>query len=485
MAKLFFTCKLLSDVIINQNSGTKTRQTSLDFIPGNSFLGIAAANLYNNPEKNNIVIFHSGKVRFGDAHPLYNGIRTLKIPAILYHKKGRDLPDDGAFILYKWSSNNGEQPKQCRDGFYAFKNSKATLVKTEKSVAIKSAYDSERRRSKDEAMYSYEALRRGLELAFEVDFDSDAESLMEDVKNALVGIKHIGHSKTAQYGLAEIKSSNWEEIPSATPSASGIEGNNIATVYADGRLIFFNQLGMSSFMPSAQDLGFMNGAEIDWDKTQIRTFQYAPWNAKRNNPDTDRCGVEKGSVFVVRLNGTKSPDVSQYVGQYRNEGFGKIIYNPSFLNSRENGMSELIFNEGKKVDNLLNATGIGTKLTNTLLLEKIEAQIKIDFKDNQFKNSYKIINDFVKNDGKMFIDSNEHFASQWGYIRTLADMSPDIKSFRKDVNSFLNHGVAKEKWEYKKLLLDNFINTVEEKYSESWKDIMVNLAAEMAKKCKQ
>ena len=45
-----FKCTLLSDIILSQNSSTKGNQYSLDFIPGNNFLGIVAAFIYNNVE---------------------------------------------------------------------------------------------------------------------------------------------------------------------------------------------------------------------------------------------------------------------------------------------------------------------------------------------------------------------------------------------------------------------------------------------------
>ena len=46
MEKMKFKCTLLSDVILSQNSSTEGNQYSLDFIPGNNFLGIASALLY-------------------------------------------------------------------------------------------------------------------------------------------------------------------------------------------------------------------------------------------------------------------------------------------------------------------------------------------------------------------------------------------------------------------------------------------------------
>ncbi len=477
MGKLHFTCTLLSDVILNQNTGTKTKQSTLDFIPGNSFLGIAAASLYPtlSPEQS-LMLFHSGKVRFGDAHPLYDGLRSLRIPAALYYKKGGEL-NDGAFVLYKWNAEPGVQPKQCRSGFYVFADGMASEIKTSKSVAIKSAYDRETRRSKDEAMYSYESLRKGIKFAFEVDFDDEVQGLKELICKNLVGNKHIGHSKTAQYGLVRIESKEWAE----TESSASSDSEDIALVYADGRLIFLDDAGVPAFSPTAQDLGFREGAEVDWGKSQIRTFQYAPWNAKRQNPDTDRCGIEKGSVIVVKLNGTQSPAVSEYVGDYKTEGFGKVIYNPSFLKTDADGYSNLKFETANPVQEAVPADGAASM--NNLLIRYMEKR-KQGGGENR---AYKIANEYVRANAKEFRNSEERFASQWGYIRTLADSADNLNAFRESLDKYLSHGVAEEKWTYKKRNLFDFIDKQVNTQANAglWREIMVNLASEMAKQCKQ
>lgn len=68
----------------------------------------------------------------------------------------------------------------------------------------------------------------------------------------------------------------------------------------------------------------------------MRTFQYAPWNATRQCFDTDRCGIEKGSVLVVKCTGDTPTISPRYVGSYQNEGFGKVLYNPAFLEAAAN-----------------------------------------------------------------------------------------------------------------------------------------------------
>lgn len=54
MEKIQFRCELLSDIVLNDSSATEGKRRSLDFIPGNNFLGIVASQLY----KDSMSIFH-------------------------------------------------------------------------------------------------------------------------------------------------------------------------------------------------------------------------------------------------------------------------------------------------------------------------------------------------------------------------------------------------------------------------------------------
>ncbi len=503
MKRIQFKCTLLSDVILSINAATEGKQESLDFIPGGCFLGIAAASLYKGWSSDSdtdrsggkvqagldgadlLLAFHSGKVRFGDAHPVKGGtgtsIRSERIPAVYFHDKMKK-ETEGCVIYYKWEDDPNVQMKQCRSGFFAFDCTARTFTKvdTPKNVSIKSAYDRDHRRSKDEAMFSYEALSKGAKFVFEIEFDPEAEHLETDITQSLEGIRHIGRSKTAQYGLVKIEKTNFAQCESMATE------NSIATVYADGRLIFIDGYNTPSFRPSAQDLGFADGAEIEWEHSQIRTFQYAPWNAKRQNRDCDRCGIEKGSVFVVNLHGTPSPKETAYIGSYINEGFGRVIYNPEFLLSKPGTNAETLFRAIEDATCTSNCekaphrAATGVSRYNKVLLSKIES----------LKNSteggtkvYEIVNEFVRGNQNEFNKEEERFASQWGHVRELANTCTSKIDFKKKVEDYLGHGVAKDKWEYKKDLLTDFIE--KQTSDENWRQIMVNLSAEMAKRCKR
>lgn len=501
MKTLQFKCKLLSDVILNQRAATEGNQESLTFIPGNCFLGIVAKDYMSFPIKEQTEIFHSGHVRFGDAHPVSKDAKTrsLHIPASLFYPKLKSL--DVHHFYSRSDDKNGtkgqpQQLKQCREGYYEFDGNKANAVECLKSFAIKSAYDRTLRKSKDSQMFGYEGLEKGSEFYFSVEIDDEA--LAPVIEEKLIGRKHVGRSKTAQYGLIEITKTTFGEIQSA-PSLFHINGNSYITVYADGRLIFLDETGTATFQPTAQMLG-LNG-EIDWEKSQIRTFQYAPWNGKRQTRDADRVGIEKGSVFVVKLH--EPPTGSQlpsYVGNYNNEGFGKVIYGWNLLQKAgENGQTDLQLSHKTKAQATETRALEGTPLLAFLARKKHKSSSSVYI--------YEQVNHFVKMYKPLF--SQGKFSSQWGAIRSIALQYPnmneillelfDKKELKKrepsptdprteviESSGYITHGIKAKDWKAKQRdrILREFIEQMgnSQEYGDLSQRALVNLASEMAKK---
>ncbi len=493
MKYIHFSCKLLSDLIINQKSATEGNQATLDFIPGNNFLGITAGQIYNKlSAQEQILLFHSGKVRFGDAHPSINNKRSLRAPSVMYYPKLKKSSD----ICYIYSAYNRDndpeklQLKQCRGGFYIFDKEVGIAVDINKSFAIKSAYDRNERRSKDKQMYGYQSIEKGLEFIFEIAVNDEvSDELLTQIKASLTGIKRIGRSRTAQYGLVEISESNTSQEQNSSPDTIS---DHYIYVYADGRLIFLDQNGLPTFTPNASDLGVDEG-EIDWSKSQIRTFSYAPWNFKRQARDADGCGIEKGSVIVIKTE--NKPFLAYgYVGKYQNEGFGKIIYNPWFLKSIQNTngkafctLLEAEKSKGEVIKDFKPKTQdpAAILVLNYLKLREKEAKTQ--------EEVYQMVNDFTNQNADLF--SSHAFASQWGSIRSLAHQYPKIEDLRNELFekkiqkygkqidfAYLTHGIAKEKWAERNRM-KKFKEFFDKLTDENVQFAIVNLAAEMAKKC--
>lgn len=467
-----FKCTLLSDVIISRNSATEGNKKTLDYIPGSNFLGIVASH-YSDFGADAMEVFHSGKVRFSDAHPAAGGARSLHVPASFYEPK----LSSGCYIHHLLDYNDSTvlalQLKQCRSGYYDFRNSPYPKVSTSKTFSIKSAYDSVKRRAEDEKMFGYEALSSGLELFFEV--ESENEILLDKIVSYLIGDKYIGKSRSAQYGSVRIELCDFFEHES-TQNFVELDGSKCVVVYADSRLVFLDDYGIPTYRPTARQLGFEQG-EILWNYSQIRTFSYSPWNGLRNCFDADRCGLEKGSVLIVKSDSV--PD-TRYVGSYKNEGFGKVIYNPKFLIGDE---------ETKTLQNCPPCNPVvghmkadetcRTDLFLMLSEKQKEAETEI--------NIYRYVNNWKTRYRRLF--ASEQFSSQWGVIRSIAMISTDVEDLKSklfDGDGYLvKESVAKAKWDkrQRREKLKEFFDGAARKGIDDTNlyKAVINLAAEMAK----
>lgn len=374
------------------------------------------------------------------------------------------------------------QLKQCRTGFYVFKNSKvATEISVTRNFAIKSAYDRQLRRAADEQLFGYESIGKGISMYFELNTDNDVpEELFEKIATALVGTKRIGRSRSAQYGLARISVEDFSTINSNN------NNNNELVIYADSRLIFLDKYAQPTYTPMPSDFGLESG-EIDWKKSQIRTFQYSPWNYKRASRETDRCGIEKGSVIVIK-NPKVTDNLPYFVGYYRNEGFGRVIYNPAFLEvvPDTNGRAAWTIKGNQQINESRDSNHQSSDSPLIIYLKKqklkLDAETEIYEKVNKFAKDYE------------YLFKGNAFAAQWGQIRRIAmkyKNKEDLESelFTKVENrnnaAYLSHGVAKEKWDERnrrKIFKQEFFDKISENNIQL---ALINLAAEMAKICRR
>lgn len=508
MVRLQFRCRLLTDVILNSSSATESINSTLDYIPGSCFLGIVARDYARYAQEGLAhALFHSGQVQFGDAHPAYTQgekqLRSWRTPAAFFRPK---LDKEQCFVHFAIPDPASEelvrlQLRQERKGFWAFETSGDTTlahpVNPTTNFTLKSAYDSEHRRAKDEQLFGYEALRAGMDFLFSVVVEEGENTgqVVDALQRELVGKRRVGRSRSAQYGLVEIEP---YDFPTITPSISLTNGR--VAVYAESRLCFTDEWGMSTAMPTAQQLGFAEGAKIDWEHSQVRTFRYSPWNAKRGYADAERFGIEKGSVMVVEASAL--PDNDAAVGEYRNEGFGRVCYNPAFLKADAEGRSTIQFEENSSMSTEapLQASGYTSPLLDYLQAQKKAEEVEYSI--------YELVNEWMKEYAHHF--TGVAFASQWGTIRSLAMQYPDAdrlveKLFgrqqgallpiiaEKDDNAYLRHGVAQQKWDergrIKRLL--KFVHQVWKKEEKPHlgkallASALINLSSQMAKHCKR
>jgi len=489
MTTKYFKCTLLTDVVLNASLATEGNMQSLDFIPGSNFLGIVAAKLYKEISTNVALdVFHSEKVLFGDALISKDNKISYALPFSLFQDKLKSkIAEDDVWVhhgIEKYPENI--QLKQNRKGY--LNTEKIFIKEVEKRFLLKSAYNANERRSAEGKMFGFDSIKKGQEFIFSVVFND--ETYIEKVEEALTGVKKLGKSKTAQYGQVKIEAiADNQDI---FESKSNI--NNKLVVYAESRLCFLNEYGNPTFQPKPSDFG-INAKDFDWKYCQIRTGAYSQWNAKRNTPDSQRSFIERGSVFVIEnpgnIDATKLPEI---VGEYQNEGFGRVIYNPKFLEFDKSGIWEFKWeiktpkeDEDKKETLTINERieSLEKLKLNSVIGDFVKSKAIEDFKDLRIGEKILEVFKYEEDHKAVLLDAKikkdksgkevkEYYItkSQWGNIRSLATQAKDIDELNEKLFGSANSGkitsfridndelFKKDKIAFYKKMFDDLINRV-------------------------
>lgn len=492
-----FKCKFLAPVILNTTGATEGNLDTLEYVPGSNFLGIVAQN-YAAFGEDAFVVFHSGKVRFGNAYPLENNQTALPCPATWFIPKGQGLTA-GTEIFPDSKSRDAKQvelqPKQVRGGYFIpAPNPKVWGGQVCKTFSLKSAYDSDKRKTRDKEMFGYTALNGGTEWTFSIKIDpSVSDDTAKKIVTMLLGRHQIGRSKNSQYGSVEI--SLLPADPLQTISQKQVPQTYY--LYALSSLAFLDPYGEPTLLPQLEDIGFTGDAEIDMAETQIRYHAYSPWNGARKTRDAERLVILPGSVIVVHSANPPDQEILKNgVGIFRSEGFGEVLCNPAFL-----FCCSLATGEKRKQPD---CTTEKQNPAEESLLAWLDVQ-----KENHKAvcGIYEAIQQFEH--GKYAKVS----ASQWGAVRAYAaeaenvvdlckqlfeekevaekqpsyeDVIKNGKNVREKHPGYLRHGTAVKQWKKEAVdQLEQKINDMKKIYGDHFTLIFVQLlCAEMAKRAR-
>ena len=439
-----FKVTFLSDIVLHGSSNSEGNIETLDFITGSSFLGMVAKN-YDEFAKtfDTFDIFHSGKVRFGEATPYFENKTTYKVPFCFFAPKldsDKKEVRNNRFIDYDNQAELDKQYKQIRSGYitsnFDYKNLNHTYSQ-------KAAYDKENRKSKDSSMFGYKAIKKGATWKFTIKFDKDLDEKIEkQVVENILGEKYLGKSKTAQYGkilIEELKDFKEENLENLNPK-------EITYVYINSSLALFNANGMPTFEPTIENLGLTN-ASINWEKTQIRTKKYTSYNFKRQTNDYTRLVIEKGSVIALKNVSNEDINILKNgIGGYLNEGYGEVLINPSFLLKEGSFSLNKVVKENKKYE-------VEEKKVDNTLISFL--QNKIESKNKTYTLGEEV-QEFIEDNKAKFEKISK---SQWGQIRMLVQFNQKNRDYVEKIKDFITHGTSKKQWESAEKTLFSILDT--------------------------
>lgn len=427
MKELVFQVELKSDIVLPASSNTQGKIDTLDFIAGSNFLGMVAQKYTQ--FQNSFDVFHSGKVRFGDGHILKEDEITYKIPYSYFHKK---LDDAIIYNHHKLEDTDFEpedegglgQLKQLREGYITVDKKYFSI---ETVYSQKSAYDTTKRTSEEGQMYGYTALKKGSIWQFVVKVDGisteDETLLIETLQKS----KRLGKSKSAEYG--EVKITGGEVLTSQNGEAKASLPNGEVVLYCNSRLALVDECGNPTY-----DLKYLcNDIKILYEKTQIRTSTFTPYNGARKTKDYERVCINKGSVIVVKsLNDTQKEQIQKGVGAFLSEGFGEILINPPFLRERDFKLIKECKDTFKKNERECITETFKDTTVQFLVNRHNQSIATLDLANK--------VADFVKNKKTTFSNIK---SSQWGNIRSIASSGED--DFMKKITEYITTGV--KAWE--------------------------------------
>lgn len=324
---------LLQPVVISLQSGSAGSHQGLDFIPGATLLGHAAARLYGELSADDAwTVFHSGKIRFGDALPLAADEVALPMPLSWHVVKGDAATMDGrlrpgaVFDPSQETASGQRQPAQLRSGYVTASGS---LVFPARVKSAKTAIDASTGRAAESQLFGYEALAPGqaFRAVLSAD-DSVPQPLWQKVIDAVTGHARLGRSRSAQYGQVEIRCT-----PSSGAAAPRSAGSRL-TLWLLSDLAL-ESTGQPCLVPAPELLGLPAGSRWLPEDSFLRQRRYSPYNAYRRHYDSERQVISRGSVLRYEVAETLDEASLQRLalglGMYVESGLGQAAVNPEAL----------------------------------------------------------------------------------------------------------------------------------------------------------
>lgn len=329
---------LLEDCAFSERGASEGGHRGLDYVPGGALLGAVASRLYESlSRKEALLLFHSGKVRFGNGFPIaLDGKRAWPVPLAWHHAKGSDPAENGQLVPGRLTETkpgeegrDGVQPVQMRRGYVSLSGD---WVRPGTAFRMKTAIDPGTGRAREAALFGYESLPAGTRLRAWVGADDDVpEEMIERLRDALSsGPLLIGKSRSAEYGRVEVS------VVEESPIEHGPIAEDEVTLWLLSDLAAMDPHGQPTLFPRPEWLGLPEG-DLLTGRSFIRVRRYSPWNAHRGGPDLERQVICQGSVLRFGLKGDLTDEhlrrISAGLGAHREAGLGYVWLNPPILMS--------------------------------------------------------------------------------------------------------------------------------------------------------
>lgn len=347
MKALSYQLHLLEPVLATGPGGDPNTESSLPYIPGSVIRG-ALAQRYLQVDGNSTDaffdhLFLTGDVRYLNAYPLGPGSkRALPTPVSWVTEKD---DQSNPKIIYDRTAKEPSLQKRLSDPFVSVWGTTVIHPKVEWEVAIHTSRNREKGRAIENdpasAVYRYRALARGQTFGGMIILSDASEQTVEAVRTLLKDRLVLGGSRSAGYGLVEIRNvrtlsplaEEHEQIrPEGTrPSSSIAKGESFIIYLTADAILRDPQTGR----PTTDIRPFLPIATLEPSWSLVQTTWVGGFNATWELPLPQEWAVRQGSLWELQADADfTSADIQALeqrgIGARTSEGFGSLLINPGW-----------------------------------------------------------------------------------------------------------------------------------------------------------
>ena len=258
---------LVEPVVASATAASTGGHESLDYVPGASLLGAAAAALYSQMDQTTAwQVFHSSAVQFGDAWPV-----TPKGSVARRSGLARHAPKGEPGKLIDLANANRAEYVQYVQERSSFCDAEGEPFHPPKTYGLRTALDDGKPR--EGFLYGYEALEAGQR--FVAELRAEHPELLATVCQALNGQEvRLGRGRAAEYGRALIR-----VLPGQSAAAAVAPESKQLSILCSSDLCIVGASGQPRLALEPADVGLPAGWKCLWDRTYVRRRSWRPFNA--------------------------------------------------------------------------------------------------------------------------------------------------------------------------------------------------------------
>ncbi|TZE82168.1 RAMP superfamily CRISPR-associated protein [Calorimonas adulescens] len=336
---ILYTIETIEPVIISTYRDDVNSNETLPYITGSSVRGVIIDRLIKAGKNNDIKFLLDGSVLFSNLYPYKNEIYFIPAPISLFYDEDDDLK------VYDFSCG-----RQKKDRRYKSLPSECFVHVSDDILSIytpemREYFHHQRRLKVEEAVKSYSnvfrygAIKEGETFYGDVycndDYIEIVKGLMSDGDNVF-----LGRGKYAGYGMCkinikgifkdsyeymhEVYGLDWESIEEGKPLRMTFLSN----------AILYDRYGRNTVKIDNELVSYLLKVDTEIIDAYFSTEIVGGFNNKwgMNLPQSN--AIKAGSTFVLRS--SQKPDINRLyklmdegVGERREEGFGRLIFNPN------------------------------------------------------------------------------------------------------------------------------------------------------------